>query len=72
MDAEARIVAAITELERWEARREKARERRRRGEGTRDELRRIDEQIAHYRALLRDMKQDLHPGRLARTLARRR
>lgn len=72
MEIESRIVEAINELERWEARLKRAHERRKRGDGTPDELARIKEQVAHYRALLRDMKRQMHPSRLTQLLSRSR
>jgi len=72
MEIESRIVEALNELERWEARLERARQRRAHGDGNPDEIARTKEQIAHYRALLRDMKRQMHPSRLTQFLSRLR
>lgn len=48
-----RILLALSELDKWKARREKAVSER--------NIKETDHQIAYYEALLRDMKRELHP-----------
>ena len=68
---EARILQAVAELEKWESRRERVRQRIERGEGDASELERIEEQVAHYERLLADMKREsLGSSDVSRTIAR--
>ena len=68
---EARILQAVAELEKWESRRERVRQRVEQGEGDASELERIEEQVAHYEGLLADMKRESLGGSdVSRTIAR--
>ena len=68
---EARILQAVAELEKWESRRERVRQRIEKGEGDASELARIEEQVAHYEGLLADMKRESLGGSdVSRTIAR--
>ena len=68
---EARILQAVAELEKWESRRERVRQRIEQGEGDASELERIEEQVAHYERLLADMKREsLGSSDVSRTIAR--
>ena len=68
---EARILQAVAELEKWESRRERVRQRVEQGEGDASELERIEEQVAHYKRLLADMKREsLGSSDVSRTIAR--
>ena len=55
-DVEDKILEALRELERWEARKMKVKERLEREEADPSEIERINEQIKHYQNLLKDMK----------------
>lgn len=48
------ILTALAELDRW----------RRRQEALREELARVNRQVAYYEALVRDMKREARPARL--------
>ena len=68
---EARILQAVAELEKWESRRERVRQRVEQGEGDASELERIEEQVTHYERLLADMKREsLGSSDVSRTIAR--
>ena len=70
MDEE-RILQAIAELEKWEARRERVSARIEQGDGDASELDRIEEQVTHYERLLADMKREsLGSSDISRTIAR--
>ncbi len=67
---EDKILEALKELERWESRKLKVKERLKRDEADISELERIDEQINHYQNLLQDMKRKMSSTDVARTLFR--
>ena len=68
---EARILQAVAELEKWESRRERVRQRIEQGEGDASEMERVEEQIIHYELLLADMKRESLGGSdISRTIAR--
>ena len=54
-EVEDKILEAIRELERWEARKVKVKVRLERQDADISELERIDEQISHYKSLLKDL-----------------
>lgn len=53
-DEDESILTALAELDRWRARQESLRE----------ELARVNRQVAYYEALVRDMKREARPSRL--------
>ena len=68
---EVRILQAVAELEKWESRRERVRQRIEEGEGDASEMERVEEQITHYERLLADMKRESLGGSdISRTIAR--
>ena len=67
---EDKILEALKELERWEARKEKVKARLARQDADISEIERINEQITHYRNLLRDMKSKLSSTDVTRTIVR--
>ena len=69
-DVEEKILEALKELERWEARKEKVKVRLARQDADISEIERINEQITHYRNLLRDMKSTLSSTDVTRTIVR--
>ena len=69
-EIEDKILQALKELERWESRKVKVKERLEKDEADISELERIDEQINHYQHLLQDMKRKMSSTDVARTLFR--
>ena len=69
-DVEDKILEALKELERWEGRKEKVKARLARQDADISEIERINEQITHYRNLLRDMKSKLSSTDVTRTIVR--
>ena len=69
-EVEDKILEALKELERWEARKEKVEVRLARQDADISEIERINEQITHYRNLLRDMKSTLSSTDVTRTIVR--
>ena len=69
-DIEDKILVAIQELERWQNRKIKVKERLERDDADISELDRIDEQIAHYEVLLQDMKKKMSSTDVSRTIFR--
>ena len=67
---EEKIIEVLNELEKWESRREKVRERYERGDADKTETERINEQISHYKNLLSDMKKKMNNTDISRTIAR--
>ena len=67
---EDKIIEVLNELEKWEKRREKVKERYDRGDADKTEIERINEQISHYKNLLSDMKKKMNSTDIARTIAR--
>ena len=67
---EEKILEALKELERWENRKIKVKERLERDDADISELERIDEQISHYEGLLKDMKKKMSSTDVSRTLFR--
>ena len=67
---EDKIIEVLDELEKWESRKEKVKERFDRGDADRTEIERINEQIAHYKNLLGDMKKKMNATDISRTIAR--
>ena len=67
---EDKILEALKELERWEARKEKVKMRLASQDADISEIERINEQITHYRNLLRDMKSKLSSTDVTRTIVR--
>ena len=67
---EKKIVEVLDELEKWENRKEKVKERYDRGDADKTELERINEQIYHYKTLLSDMKKKMNTTDISRTIAR--
>ena len=56
---EEKILEALKELERWQNRKIKVKERLDNDDADESELERIDEQISHYEGLLQDMKKKI-------------
>ena len=56
---EEKILEAIKELERWQNRKIKVKERLANDDADASELERINEQISHYEGLLQDMKKKI-------------
>ena len=69
-EVEDKILEAIRELERWESRKEKVKVRLEREDADISELERINEQISHYKGLLKDMKSELSSTDVTRTIMR--
>ena len=69
-DIEDKILVALQELERWQNRKIKVKERLERDDADISELDRIDEQIAHYEGLLQDMKKKMSSTDVSRTIIR--
>ena len=67
---EDKIIEVLNELEKWENRKENVKERYARGDADKTEIERIDEQIAHYKNLLSDMKKKMNSTDISRTIAR--
>ena len=67
---EEKILEALKELERWENRKIKIKERLERDDADISELDRINEQISHYEGLLQDMKKKISSTDVSRTLFR--
>ena len=67
---EDKIIEVLNELEKWESRKEKVKERYDRGDADRTEIERINEQISHYKNLLSDMKKKMSSTDISRTIAR--
>jgi len=67
---EEKILEALKELERWENRKIKVKERLEKDDADISELERINEQISHYEGLLKDMKKKMSSTDLSRTLFR--
>ena len=69
-DIEDRILEALKELERWQNRKVKVKERLERNDADISELDRINEQITHYEGLLQDMKKKMSSTDVSRTIFR--
>ena len=69
-DIEDRILEALKELERWQNRKVKVKERLERDDADISELDRINEQIKHYEGLLQDMKKKISSTDVSRTIFR--
>ena len=69
-EIEDKILEAIKELERWQNRKVKVKERLERDEADVSELERIEEQISHYEGLLHDMKKKMSSTDVSPTLLR--
>ena len=69
-DIEDRILEALKELERWQKRKVKVKERLERDDADISELDRINEQITHYEGLLQDMKKKISSTDVSRTIFR--
>ena len=67
---EDKIIEVLNELEKWENRSKKVRERYDRGDADITEIERINEQISHYKNLLSDMKKKMSNTDISRTIAR--
>ena len=67
---EKKIVEVLDELEKWENRKEKVKDRYDRGDADKSELERINEQVKHYKNLLSDMKKKMNSSDISRTIAR--
>ena len=67
---EDKIIEVLNELEKWESRKEKVKERYDRGDADRTEIERINEHISHYKNLLSDMKKKMNSTDISRTIAR--
>tara|TARA_Y100000746_G_scaffold190924_1_gene170843 strand:+ start:35 stop:262 length:228 start_codon:yes stop_codon:yes gene_type:complete len=67
---EEKILEAIKELERWQNRKIKVKERLANDDADESELERINEQISHYEGLLQDMKKKISSTDVSRTLFR--
>ena len=67
---EKKIVEVLDELEKWENRKEKVKDRYDRGDADKSELERINEQVKHYKNLLSDMKKKMNSTDISRTIAR--
>jgi len=67
---EKKIIEVLDELEKWENRKEKVKERYARGDADKSEIERINEQVAHYKNLLSDMKKKMNTTDVSRTIAR--
>ena len=69
-DIEDKILVALKELERWQNRKIKVKERLERDDADITELDRINEQITHYEGLLQDMKKKMSSTDVSRTIFR--
>ena len=69
-DIEDKILVALQELERWQNRKIKVKERLERDDADISELDRINEQITHYEGLLQDMKKKMSSTDVSRTIFR--
>ena len=69
-DIEDKILVALQELERWQNRKIKVKERLDRDDADISELDRINEQITHYEGLLQDMKKKISSTDVSRTIFR--
>ena len=69
-DIEDKILEALKELERWQNRKIKVKERLERNDADISELSRINEQITHYEGLLQDMKKKISSTDVSRTIIR--
>ena len=69
-DIEDKILVALQELERWQNRKIKVKERLERDDADISELDRINEQITHYEGLLQDMKKKISSTDVSRTIFR--
>jgi len=67
---EKKIIEVLDELEKWESRKEKVKERYARGDADKTEIERINEQVSHYKNLLSDMKRKMNSTDISRTIAR--
>ena len=67
---EDKIIEVLNELDKWENRIEKVKERYDRGDADKTEIERINEQISHYKNLLSDMKKKMNSTDISRTIAR--
>jgi len=67
---EKKIIEVLDELEKWESRKEKVKERYAKGDADKTEIERINEQIKHYKNLLSDMKKKMNSTDISRTIAR--
>ena len=67
---EKKIIEVLDELEKWESRKEKVKERYDKGDADKSELQRINEQVTHYKNLLSDMKKKMNSTDISRTIAR--
>ena len=67
---EEKILEALKELERWQNRKIKVKERLANDDADESEIERINEQIAHYEGLLQDMKKKISSTDVSRTLFR--
>ena len=69
-DIEDKILVALQELERWQNRKIKVKERLERDDADISELDRINEQISHYQSLLHDMKKKMSSTDVSRMIFR--
>lgn len=69
-DIEDKILEALKELERWQNRKIKVKERLERNDADISDLERINEQITHYQGLLQDMKKKMSSTDVSRTIIR--
>jgi hypothetical protein len=69
-DIEDKILEALKELERWQNRKIKVKERLERNDADISELDQINEQIKHYEGLLQDMKKKMSSTDVSRTIIR--
>ncbi len=67
---EEKIIEVLDELEKWERRKEKVKERYSSGDADKTEIDRINEQVTHYKNLLSDMKKKMNSTDISRTIAR--
>tara|TARA_B110000014_G_scaffold201303_1_gene150956 strand:- start:303 stop:530 length:228 start_codon:yes stop_codon:yes gene_type:complete len=67
---EDKILEALKELERWQNRKVKVKERLKKNDADISELDRINEQITHYEGLLQDMKKKMSSTDVSRTIIR--
>jgi len=67
---EEKIIEVLDELEKWESRKVKVKERYARGDADKTEIERINEQVTHYKNLLSDMKKKMNSTDISRTIAR--
>ena len=67
---EKKIIEVLDELEKWENRKEKVKDRYDKGDADKTELERINEQVTHYKNLLSDMKKKMNNTDISRTIAR--